>query len=121
MRDVDRRIAMERDLLNWKLREQEEQASEHLCVIRAAKEQWDSYGQLMSLHARRVEEASTHENAENYFAQRRLAARRELDTYVGRLVREQEELLEEAEREITSRVETEPGPASSEEGGAPWD
>lgn len=121
MNDMNDRSVMKREALDREARVHEERAAENLAVIRRAREQWDSYGQEMTRHARRIEEASVGDDATNYFVQRRVAARRELESYVGHLVREQVELLDETEREISSRSEEEAESLGREKAGVSWD
>jgi hypothetical protein len=56
----------------------------------------------MRHHAREIEEAGAGEDPKNFFVQRRLGARRELELFVDKVVREQAEMLGEVEREIRS-------------------
>lgn len=113
--------AVKRGALELAIREHEERTAENLASIRVVREQCESYGQAMSLHARRIEEASAGESPKNYFVQRRLGARRELESLVGQLVREQTEMLDEIEREISSRSEEELDRLRREKASVPWD
>lgn len=97
----------QRQTLEQTIREHEERTAEKLASVRAVRERCESYGQAMVLHARKIEEASEGEDPTNFFVQRRLAARRELGQFVGQLVRQQAEMLEEVEREISSHSEDE--------------
>lgn len=97
----------QRQAFEQAIREHEARTAEDLASIRSVRERCESYGQAMSLHARRVEEASAGEDPENFFVQRRRGARRELEVFVGQLVREQAEMLEEVERELRSRSDDE--------------
>lgn len=103
------------------IREMEERTAENLASVRAIRDQCESYGQAMSLHARRIEEAGVGESPKNYFVQRRLGARRELESLIGQLVREQAEMLDEVEREISSRSEEERDLVHREKASASWD
>ena len=113
---VERRLALDQHI-----RDRESQTAENVAAIRLAKEQWESYGQVMILHARRIEAAGAGEDAKNYFTQRRSAARREVDSYVTRMVNEEIELLDDAERELCARSEEELARLVRERAGASWD
>lgn len=110
-----------RDAFDQRITAHEDLTAEHLDVIRDAREQCESYGQEMSRHAHRIEEACEHDDPKNYLVQRRLGARRELGTFVGRLVREHTEMLDEAERELSVRAEEEQDRLRREKASASWD
>src|SRR5205085_169534 len=85
----------------------ESQVEENLATVRTLEQQWDDYRQVMRDNTARFEEASAAMDAKNYFEQKALTARKELDSYVGQIAREQEELLAETAREIRSVSEAE--------------
>lgn len=109
------------DLLEKAVQHNEERAAESLMAIRTIRENWESYEQLMTEHSLRIDDVSAEADSENFFAQRRLSARRELRSFVGQLVREQVELLDEAEREVKSCSEEELGRVRLEKAKASWD
>ena len=80
-------------LVDRRIREVETQAADDLATLRRIREQWDEYHRVMRENTRRFEEAGSSMAGENHLVQRGLASRREVDSYVGRLVREQDELL----------------------------
>ena len=98
----------------------ENQAAEDLATIRLLEREWDDYRHVMRENSARYEDAGTAIGAANYFVQKGLAARRELDRYVGRLADEQEDLFTEAAREIRSTSETELDRLRTEKAGASW-
>lgn len=108
------------EALDRQARVHEEQATEHLAMVRDAQAQWESYGQVMREHARRIEEASVGDDPKNYFVQRRLAARRELDGFVGQVVRQQVEMLDEAEREVNAESAEVLDRVAREKAGVSW-
>lgn len=85
----------------------ESQAAEHLATIRLLEEQGDEYRRVMRENTAMFEEASVAMGTENYFVQRGLASRKELDSYVRHLADDQEELLAETAREVRSGSEAE--------------
>lgn len=95
----------------------EEDVAEALSGIRLHEERWDEYRRAMRQHTSRFEEAATGLGATNYFVQKGLAARKELDSYVGQLAFQQTELLTEATREINSASEQEAERLVREKGG----
>jgi hypothetical protein len=113
--------ATRRNAREQTLREHEETTADNLAAIRAVREQCESYGQEMSRHARGIEEASAGENPKNYFVQRRLGARRELQLFVGQVVLGQAEMLDEVERELSSRSEEERDRLRREKASVSWD
>ena len=117
---IDSAGAGGRDESSQTVRDVEEQAIERLAVIRSIREQWDSYGQLMRQHNRRLEEVTAGYDAKNYFVQRKIAARRELGLFVDQLVREQTEVLDEAERETKAKSEAEQDRLQREKASASW-
>ena len=94
-------------LLERRIREVETQAADDLATLRRIREQWDEYHRVMRENTRRFEEAGSSMAGENRFVQRGLASRREVDAFVGRLVREQDELLDDTAREIRSDSDAE--------------
>jgi hypothetical protein len=108
------------EVLDAQARAHEEQTAEHLAVVRDAHEQWESYGHVMREHARRIEEASVGDDAKNYFVQRRLAVRRELDGFVSQVVRQQAELLDEAAREVRAESDEMLDRVAREKASASW-
>lgn len=98
----------------------ESQAAEDLATIRLLEQEWDDYRRVMRENTALYEEAGIALGATNYFVQKGLAARRELDGYVGRLADEQEELFTETAREISSRSEAELERLRKEKAGASW-
>ncbi|MFJ3393364.1 hypothetical protein [Leifsonia aquatica] len=100
--------------------DREAQTSEDLATIRLLEQQWDEYRRVMRQNTARYEEAGSALGVENYYVQRGMAARQELDSYVGRLAREQEELLQEAAQRIRSQSEEESERARREQGGVSW-
>ncbi len=112
--------AAQRHALEQAIREHEERTTENLSSIRAVREQCESYGRAMALHTRALEEASTGEDPANFFVQRRLGARRELELFVGQLVRQQAEMLEDVEREIRWHSEDEQERLRREKASVSW-
>ena len=83
----------------------EDEIAEALAQVRVQEERWDEYRRAMREHTSRFEEAAAALGPMNYFVQKGLAARRELDSYVGQLAYQQTELVNEAQRKITSSSE----------------
>jgi hypothetical protein len=98
----------------------ESQTADDLATIRLLEQQWEEYRQVMREHTARFEESSIGMGTQNYFVQKGLAARKELDTFVGQLAEEQEELLAETARGIRSKSETELERLRREKAGASW-
>ncbi|WP_434318264.1 hypothetical protein [Leifsonia sp. P73] len=113
---VERRVALDRQI-----RDRESQAAEDLATIRVLSEQWETYHQVMRTNTQRFEEAGIGLGAKNYFVQKGLAARSELDAYVSRLARDHVELLDEAARDIRWKSEAEVERLRQEKAGASWD
>lgn len=91
---------------------------EAVAAIRLHGERWEEYRQAMREHTSRFEEASVSLGAGNYFVEKGLAARRELDSYVGQLAYQQSELLTETMGEITSAAEDQSEQFGRKEAGA---
>ena len=107
--------------LAQQVRDREAQAAEHLGTIRRVREQWEMYEVVMRDHAARIEEASVGDDPKNYFSQRTRATRQELDSYVRQLAREQAEVLDAAEREVSSRAEADVERLRAGRAGSSWD
>ena len=112
--------AAQRRALEQAIREHEERTTENLSSIRAVREQCESYGRAMTLHTRELEASSAGEDPTNFFVQRRLGARRELELFVGQLVREQAEMLDGVEREFRSHSEDEQEQLRREKARVSW-
>ena len=95
------------DRVGWAVRESEERTAEGLAMIRGIRGEWELYERVMREHARRLESAGEGEDPKNYFVLRRGDARREREGCVERLVREQVDVLDAAEREMSSCGEDE--------------
>ncbi|WP_460631269.1 hypothetical protein [Leifsonia lichenia] len=106
--------------LDRQIRDRESRTAEDLATIRVLSEQWETYHQAMRTNAQRFEGAGIALGRKNYFVQRGLAARRELDAFVSRLARDQAELLEETSREIRSTSEAEVERLRQEKSEASW-
>lgn len=98
----------------------ETQVAEDLATIRLHEQQWEEYRQVMRENSARFEQAGVGIGVSNYFVQKGLAARKEVDTYVGRLAHEQAELLAETARGIRSASEVELERLRRERAGASW-
>ncbi|MFK3669736.1 hypothetical protein ACI2IX_06135 [Leifsonia aquatica] len=85
----------------------EARLAQDLAVIRLLGRQWAEYGETMRRNTERYEEAGVQLGAQNYFVQRGLAARRELDSYVKRLAQDQQEFLSQTESGLRSASEAE--------------
>jgi len=92
----------------------EQDVADALSHIRRHEERWDEYRRAMRDHTSRFEEAATGLGTTNYFVQKELAARREVDAYVGRLASEQSEVLTQTVRAINRAADAE---RSGDEGG----
>lgn len=99
----------------------EELTAERLDLIRVAREQCETYSREMVRHSRRLEEADVSGDTKNYLQQRRLLARRELALLVDQLVREQTEMLDEAERDLRAQAHEEENRLRREKASASWD
>lgn len=106
--------------LDQEISAHETRTSEDLATILRLEQQWEEHRQVMRENTARFEEAGIGMGAENYFVQKGLAARRELDSYVGRLADEQEQLLAETARGIRSTSEAELDRLRQEKAGAAW-
>ncbi|WP_434317720.1 hypothetical protein [Leifsonia sp. P73] len=91
----------------------EQDVADALSQIRRHEERWDEYRWAMRDHTSRFEEAAAALGT-NYFVQKDLAARREVDGYIGRLASEQSEVLTQTVRAINGAADTE---RSGDEGG----
>jgi hypothetical protein len=100
-------VSQDRLVVERKIRALEDETAERLESIRVLDEQWDDYRRVMRDHAAVFEQAGVAMGAENYFVQKALTARRELDRYVGQLVHEQAELFEEMAQGVRSASEAE--------------
>lgn len=83
----------------------EQGVADALSQIRRHEERWDEYRRAMRDHTSRFEEAAAGMGTKNYFVQKDLAARREIDTYVGRLAREQAEVLTQTVRAVAEAAD----------------
>ncbi|MEV8214518.1 hypothetical protein [Leifsonia sp. NPDC077715] len=98
----------------------ETEAVEALDGIRLLEEQWAEYRQVAQESAAVFEQAGVAMGTKNYFVQRDLSARREVDNHIARLAGEQSEVLEEFARGVRSESEAELERLRRERGGAPW-
>ena len=85
----------------------EQDVADALSQIRRHEERWDEYRRAMRDHTSRFEEAAAGLGTTNYFVQKDLSARREVDTYIGRLASEQTEVLTETVRAINRAADAE--------------
>jgi len=85
----------ERAELGRRIQEHEDQTSESLGLIRLLEEQWDEYGRVMRDQTARYEEAAHVLGSTSYPVDRGLASRREVESYVAQLVRQQAEFCDE--------------------------
>lgn len=95
-------------------------AAEDIAMVRLFEQQWEDYREVMRENTARFEEAGIGMGAKSHSVQEGLAARRELDSYVGQLAYEQAELLAETAREIRSQPEIEPERLRHEKAGTSW-
>lgn len=100
-------VSRERLEVGQRIRLLEEETAERLALISLLDEQWDDYRRAMRHNTDAFEEAGVAMGAGNYFVLKALTARRELDRYVGQLVREQAELFEEMAQGVRSASEAE--------------
>ena len=98
----------------------EAQSAEHLATIELLEQQWDEYRQVMRANTRIYEEAGVGLGERNYFVQKGLAARRELDAFVNRLEDQHGQFLAETAREIRSTSEEKLERLRHEKAGASW-
>jgi hypothetical protein len=96
-----------RDGENYGQASSEQDIADALSQLRRHEERWDEYRWAMRDHTSRFEEAAVGLGTTNYFVQKDLAARREVDGYVGRLASEQTEVLTETVRAINVAAEAE--------------
>lgn len=82
----------------------DEDIADALSQIRRHEERWDEYRRAMRDHASRFEEAAAGLGTTNYFVQKDVAARREVDGYIGRLASEQSEVLTQTVRAMREVV-----------------
>lgn len=85
----------------------EQDVADALSQIRRHEERWDEYRRAMRDHTSRFEEAAAALGTTNYFVQKDLAARREVDGYIGRLASEQSEVLIQTMRAINGAADAE--------------
>ncbi|MDR6610904.1 hypothetical protein [Leifsonia sp. 1010] len=100
-----RHLSAQQIELEQKIRAHEDETAEQLATIRVLEEQWDDYRQVMRENTDLFEQAGIAVGADNYFVKRGLAARRELESYVGQLANEQAELFAETVSSIRSSSE----------------
>jgi len=106
--------------LDQKVSAHETRTAEDVATIHRLAQRWADYRQVIRQNTARFEEAGNAMGAENYFVQKGLAARKELDSYVGRLADEQEELFADAAREIRSMSEVELERLRNAKAGGSW-
>lgn len=106
--------------LDQKISAHETRTAEDLATLRLLEQQGEEYRRVMRENTARFERAAIGMGAKNYFVQKGLAARKELDAYVGQLAHEQAELLAETARVIRSESEAELERLRRERAGALW-
>jgi len=95
--------------LDKRIRAEEERATEHLAALNVFEREWAEYRQAMRENSTRFEEAGRAIGDKEYFVQKGLAARQDMDSFVSRLIDEQVELLEQAARDLRADSEAELG------------
>jgi hypothetical protein len=103
-----------------KIQAVEDETAERLASIRVLEEQWDDYRRVMRDSADVFEEAGVAMDAKNYFVQKSLASRRELENYLAQLSREHAEELAEVAQEVRSTSDEKLEQLQRERTGAPW-
>lgn len=103
-----------------KIRAHEAAMADDVAAVSRVDEHWDEYRQLIRQNALVFEGAGVALGVDLPDVQKRLAAHRELDRYVGQLAQEQSEFVEEAARVIRSAAEAESERLRREKAGAPW-
>ncbi|WP_200949690.1 hypothetical protein [Leifsonia sp. Root227] len=98
----------------------ENRAADDIATVRLLEQQWDDYREVMHENTARFEEAGIGMGAKTHSVHKGMAARRELDSYVGQLAYEQAELLAETAREIRSHAEFESERLRREKAGTSW-
>ncbi|GAB3584816.1 hypothetical protein GCM10027406_31920 [Leifsonia lichenia] len=94
----------------------EQDVADALSQIRRHEERWDEYRRAMRDHTSQFEEAAAALGTTNYSVQKDVAARREVDGYIGRLASEQAEVLTQTVRAINGAADAER--SGDAEGGA---
>ncbi|KQR54924.1 hypothetical protein ASF88_03770 [Leifsonia sp. Leaf336] len=90
-----------------KIRTEEEHTAERLAALDVFERELTEHRQVMRDNSARFEEVGRAIGDKEYFVQKCLAARKEVDSFVGRLVDEQVELLEQMARDVRSDSEAE--------------
>jgi hypothetical protein len=85
----------------------EQNVTDAVSQIRRHEERWEKYRRAMRDHTSRFQEAAAGLGTTNYFVQKDVAARKEVDSYIGRLANQQAELLTETVRAITGAADAE--------------
>jgi hypothetical protein len=104
--------------LDQRIRAHEDQTADQLAALDVFEQEWAEYYQVMRANFADFEEAGVELGEKEYFVQRSLDSRREIDSYVRRVVDEQAELLEHAAREIRASAEAELERLQREKAGA---
>lgn len=93
--------------LDQRIRAYEDQATGQLAALDVFEREWAEYRQVMRTNSADFEEAGLAIGEKEYFVQKSLDSRREVDSYVRMVVDEQVELLEQAARELRTTAEDE--------------
>lgn len=106
--------------LDQKIAACESRAADQLSAIRNLEEEWQAYREIMRSDSTLYDRAGHDIGVKNYFVNKGLAARKEVDAYVGRLAAEMGELLEDTARQVRSESEAELERLRKERAGSAW-
>lgn len=98
----------------------ESRAADSLATLHHLEQEWQSYREVMRADSALYEKAGHDSGEKNYFVNKGLAARREVDAYVRQLATEVEEFLKETAREVRLESEAELERLRAEKAGATW-
>lgn len=93
--------------LDQRIRACEGEGAERLALLDVFEQEWGEYRRVMRTSSAQFEEACLEMGEKDYFVQKSLDSRREVDAYVRMLVDEQVELLEETARDVRTSTEVE--------------
>lgn len=104
--------------LDQRIRAYEDQVADQLAALDRFEDEWAEYHQVMVANFADFEEAGAEIGEKEYFVQKALDSRREVDSYVRRVIDEQAELLDQAAREFRASAEAELDRLQREKAGA---
>lgn len=93
--------------LGQRIRACEDEVADQLAALDRFEDEWAEYHQVMRANLADFEEAGMGIGEKEYFVQKGLDSRREVDSFVRTVVDEQVELLDQAARDVRVSAEAE--------------